>query len=107
MSQDKLEQLLEELKAGLRAIYSSQLYAVYLFGSYARNEQDDESDLDILIILSFFERYSTEIERTGELVSTLSLKYNISISRKFITQNQWISKDFALLRNIKAEAVVT
>lgn len=105
MSQEKLKQLLEELKSGLEAFYGSQLRGVYLFGSYARGDQDAESDLDILIILSHFERYSAEIERTGELVSSLSLKYGVSISRKFIKESQWASVDSALLLNMRAEAI--
>jgi predicted nucleotidyltransferase len=105
MSQEKLEQLLKELKSGLAALYGSQLCGVYLFGSYARGEQDAESDLDILVILSHYERYSAEIERTGELVSTLSLKYGVSISRKFITAGHWATVDSALLRNVRTEAV--
>lgn len=105
MSQEKLKQLLEELKSGLEAFYGSQLRGVYLFGSYARGDQDAESDLDILIILSHFERYSAEIERTGELVSSLSLKYGVSISRKFIKESLWASVDSALLLNMRAEAI--
>jgi predicted nucleotidyltransferase len=48
MSQEKLEQLLRELKSGLAMLYGSRLSDVYLFGSYARGEQDAESDLDIM-----------------------------------------------------------
>ena len=105
MSQEKLKQLLKELKSGLAAFYGGQLCGVYLFGSYARGDQDAESDLDILIILSHYDRYSAEIERTGELVSTLSLKYGVSISRKFITESHWATVDSALLLNVRAEAI--
>ena len=106
MPPKNLEQLLKEFKSGLAALYGSQLCGLYLFGSYARGEQDAESDLDVLIILTHYERYSTEIERTGDLVSTLSLKYSISISRKFITESRWINLDSALLRNVRAEAII-
>jgi predicted nucleotidyltransferase len=99
-----LRNLLKELKAGLAAIYGARLRQVYLFGSYARGDQDAESDLDILIVLSQYQRYRAEIERTGELVSALSLKYGVSISRKFVTETQWIAGDSALLRNVRAEA---
>ena len=105
MPQELLEHLLKELKSGLAGLYKSTLHAVYLFGSYARGDQDSESDLDILIILSHYEQYSVEIERTGELISSLSLKYGVSISRKFITVNRWKTVDSALLKNVRAEAV--
>jgi predicted nucleotidyltransferase len=105
MPQEKLEQLLKELKSDLITLYGSQLQGVYLFGSYARGEQDTESDLDILIVLSNYGLYSAEIERTGDLVSALSLKYGVSISRKFITASHWATLDSALLRNVRAEAI--
>lgn len=105
MSQEKLHHLLMELKAELEALYGSRLQSVYLYGSYARGEQDAESDVDILIILSQYDRYSAEIERTGEAVSSLSLKYGISISRKFMTGTQWATLDSAFMRNVRAEAI--
>jgi predicted nucleotidyltransferase len=99
------EMLLDELKNGLIGLYGNRLKTVLLFGSYARGEQDSESDLDVVIILSEFDRYSAEIERTGELTSRLSLKYGISISRRFIKESVWQSGDSALLRNLRAEAL--
>jgi len=55
--------------------------------------------------LSHYDRYSTEIERTGDLASSLPLKYGVSISRKFITESHWATVDSALLRNVRAEAI--
>jgi predicted nucleotidyltransferase len=105
MSQEKLDQLLTELKAGLTKLYGNRLFAVYLFGSYARNDQDYESDLDILIILTSINHYRAEIEHTGYLASNLSLKYGVSISRNFLTKFHWEEADSSLLRNIHAEAI--
>ena len=105
MSQEELKQLLLELKSGMVSLYGNRLRGIYMYGSYARGDQDPESDLDILIVLTNFERASIEIERTGELASTLSLKYGVSISRKFIFQTYWDEKDSALLRNVRVEAI--
>lgn len=105
MSQEQINQLLVELKSGLDALYGTRLRAVYLYGSYARREQDPESDLDILIILSAYQSYGAEIEYTGELISQLSLDYGVSISRKFLNETQWKTINSALLRNIRAEAI--
>ena len=83
---------LEELKKELSLIYTSQLQGVYVFGSYALQEQDPESDLDILIV-SDMDTYPTEIKRTGEMVSRLSLKYGITISRTFVRESDWKTND--------------
>lgn len=99
------EGLLYELKQGLELIYNDRLQGVYLFGSYARGEQDSESDLDILIILEDFDRYALEVKRTGTLVSNLSLKYGISVSRTFIREREWVMGDSPLLRNVRQEAI--
>ncbi len=102
---ENIQALLKDLKTGLRRIYRQRLRGVYLFGSYARGEQDSESDLDILIILNQLDGYGVEIERTGELVSNLSLQYGISISRVFMGEQEYHSSDSPLLRNVRTEAL--
>ena len=94
MSSEELQQLLDELKQGLKKIYGRQLVALLLYGSFARGEQDTESDLDILIILDNYALYSREIKRTSEL-----------ISRKILRHKTWITGDTPLLRNARREAI--
>ena len=65
MEHQILVQLLAELKRELELIYHNRLYGVYLFGSYARGEQEPEFDLDVLIVLQDYELYSAEIKLTG------------------------------------------
>ena len=105
MKPQVLDELLGELKKELSLIYTDRLHRVYLFGSYARQEQDPESDLDILIVLSDMDTYASEIKRTGEMVSRLSLKHGITISRKFIRETDWKTDDSPLLRNVREEAI--
>ena len=105
MQQQILVSLLDELKIGLAEIYGDRLYKVFLFGSYARGDQDGESDFDVLIILYDIERVTIEIKRTGLLISELSLKYSISISRTFVSYDTWLHGDSPLLRNARQEAI--
>lgn len=105
MIEERIYRLLAELKTGLEEIYGNRLKGVYLFGSYARGEQDQESDLDVLIALDNFPHYGQEIERTGPLTSELSLRYSLSISRVIISEREWRRGDNPLLRNARVEAV--
>jgi predicted nucleotidyltransferase len=70
-----LDDLLTELRFGFDSTYGERLKGLFLFGSYARGEQDEESDLDILVILEQFDHYAHEVDTTSELGSELSLKY--------------------------------
>lgn len=97
--------ILSDLQTGLRSMYGDRLRGVYLFGSYARGEQDEESDLDVLIVLDAVDHYASEIERTGELVSGLSLAYGVSISRVFVSESAWRTGQSVFLANVRDEAI--
>ncbi|MBE0495165.1 MAG: nucleotidyltransferase domain-containing protein [Campylobacterales bacterium] len=71
----KKEALLKRLKS-LKDHYLQEGFVIEgLFGSYARDEADEKSDIDILIEAkpSFVERYGMRsIERMGEIQKELS-----------------------------------
>lgn len=101
-----VDNLLTELKVGLNDIYGSRLKSLYLYGSYACCEEDEESDLDILVVLDQFDSYAHEVDRTGQLASDLSLKYGITVSKVFIREAQWLRGDTSFLSNVREEAIL-
>ena len=106
MVQKKLRQLLAELRTGLEKIYRGRLKGIYLFGSYARGEPDAESDIDVLVVLDAFEpSYSSEVNRTGDLSSELSLKYGVTVSKVYVKEVDWIQKRTPFLDNVREEAI--
>lgn len=98
-----IKKLLGELKKELNRIYGDRLRGVYLYGSYARGDNQSGSDVDVMIILDSYQRYGDEIKRTSELNAKLSLEYNLSISRLFMTEDRWMNEDSPLLRNVRAQ----
>jgi predicted nucleotidyltransferase len=97
--------LMKELKSGLQMLYGPRLKGIYLYGSYARNEADEESDVDVLIVLDRIESYRAEVERTGYLNAELSLRYGLSISRVFVSERDWREGETPFLANAREEAV--
>ena len=100
-----LDDLIAELKVGLDGAYGDRLKGLYLYGSYARGEEDDESDLDILVVLEQFDHYAAEVDRTGELASELSLKYRMTVSQVFVRESEWLNGDTPFLSNVREEAI--
>jgi len=98
-----VQKLLDELKKELIRMYGERLKGVYLYGSYARGDNQQGSDVDVMIVLSAYQRYGDEIKRTSEINAKLSLDYNLSISRLFMTEERWEHEDSPLLRNVRAQ----
>ncbi len=100
----RITDLLEDAKAELAELYGRRLRGVYLFGSYARGEADEESDVDVLVVLDGVGSYGAEIERSSEMASRLSLHYDVSLSRVFVSEAAWRSGQTMFIRNVREEA---
>ena len=100
-----VEQILAELKGRLSDLYGNRLRGVYLFGSNARNEAEEESDLDILIVLDRVDSYAREISQTSDVTSEISLKYGITLSRVFASEIQWRDDPTLFFVNLREEAI--
>lgn len=106
LTSDPIKDIIKELKSGLEKKYGSQLKSILLFGSYARGEETEDSDIDIAVILEDFDHACTEIERTGDIVSSLSLKFDTLIALVPIKEKDWLERKTTLISNIKRDGVV-
>ena len=78
---------------------------LYLYGSFARGDGDAESDVDVIIILDRIDGYGAEVARTSTLNSALSLESGISISRVFVSEQDWTDRYTPFLANVRGEAI--
>jgi predicted nucleotidyltransferase len=102
---DDIKSLLLKLKKGLKQLYGRRFKKAYLFGSRARGDFDEDSDVDVLIILGDFNKYGEELRRTGDLVGGLSLEYGMTVSVVFSREQEWKRDALPLLMNIRAEGI--
>lgn len=105
MLEDWLRELLRDMRRELTAIYGDRLKGLYLFGSRARGEAAPDSDVDLLIVLDEVGHYYGELERTAELVSSLSLRHDVSISRVFVPAAEWQRGEGPFLLTAREDAI--
>jgi predicted nucleotidyltransferase len=102
---EKLQTILQELREKLAAEYGDRLVNVILFGSQARGDATWESDIDVMVVLKDEVNPFTEIDRTSEMISELSLKYDTLISRLTVSEQRYRKGQSPLLINVRREGV--
>jgi predicted nucleotidyltransferase len=101
-----IESAIEELKQALSVLYGERLYEMYLYGSYARGDFSEDSDVDILLALAGDIQPSQEIDRVNEVVSDIALRYNLLLA-VFPVPAAWLSeRKSPLFENIRREGVL-
>lgn len=102
---EKLKSILNELRPHLANLYGERLVDVVLFGSQARGDAVEGSDIDVLIVLKGQVRQFEEVARTSEFNASLCLKYDVLISRVFVSEEDYGQSQMALLENVRAEGI--
>lgn len=72
--------VLLELKRELLMIYGFRLKYLLVYGSYARGEAEEGSDLDLMVVLDQAADPLAEREQLSEFLFELSLKHDIVLS---------------------------
>jgi len=67
----KVLNTLSKVKKSVKAVFGDKLKKIILYGSYARNEQDNESDLDIMLLVDLS---MEELNKYAKLLTKVTLK---------------------------------
>ncbi|MCG3161714.1 MAG: hypothetical protein JMDDDDMK_02923 [Acidobacteria bacterium] len=105
MRHENLREILNELRGRLIEHYGDRLVDVVLFGSQARGDATPGSDIDVMVVLKGDVYPGEEIERTGDFVAALSLKYDVLISIVFRSEETFCHSESPLLINVRREGV--
>ena len=66
-----------EFVARMRALYGSALDRIVLFGSRARKDAREDSDVDLLVVLKQMGAVHGEMHKIDPIASDISLKYDV------------------------------
>jgi type I restriction enzyme S subunit len=104
-TRDEALRIVRELREGLAAFYGERLKGVYLFGSYARGEAQEDSDIDMAIVLAGPLDAAEEGRQTCGLIGGLSLRENCLIAAFFLSEEEHRKAPYEIHRSIVREGV--
>jgi len=100
-----IQPILREFRAGAEKLYRNRLKAIILHGSWARDEATDDSDIDLVVVLSGEVDPCEEIDRMADIFTDLNLEHNVLIAVYPVSESDFDKVDSPLLINIRKEGI--
>lgn len=107
--QRTIQELMQQYVSNVRDIYGSHLRQVILYGSYARNEFNSESDIDIMILLNLSDM---DIKKYRRRLSDMTFDFNMDydVDIKPIAKNEehylkWVG-NYPFYSNVDRDGVM-
>lgn len=90
MTKEALEKLKREVEEAAKNLLGDKLIKVILYGSYARGDYDEESDIDFALMSNVSETNIPDYNYLiGEITSRLSRKYGTLVSIMIISNESY------------------
>ncbi|MBR4328944.1 MAG: nucleotidyltransferase domain-containing protein [Candidatus Riflebacteria bacterium] len=108
MNTDKAKELLKSIYDKTESVFPCKIQNAFLYGSYARGDYDEESDVDYLLTVDLdyidIEKYRNQI---AEISSDLSLENDVLISIHIHPNKQFeqYSRILPFYKNILKEGI--
>ncbi len=94
-----------QLRSELERLYGSRLKQVILYGSYARGEATNDSDIDVAVVLDGDVKPGREIDRMMDVITDLNLAHSTLISVYPVSTKDFHSRNSPLLINLRKEGI--
>ena len=101
----QMEAILRALRSEMARVLGDRLEQILLFGSQARGEARPDSDIDILVVVREDYDYADLIRRTSSIIAALSLRYDVVISRAFVSRERYEREQSPFLLNVRREGI--
>ena len=108
-NQTTLNLITNQIVIAVKGSLGDKLHKVILYGSYARGDYNDESDIDILVLADIpHESCSDEYEKINRFISRLGLENDILITVSITDCSTFYRfiDDLPFYMNVQREGVV-
>lgn len=105
---DKITQILPMYIEKIKTIYGNHLQKIILYGSYARGDATDSSDIDIMILVDLEDQEMKEyFDQLSDITFDINLDYDVMIMPivKNIKHFDYWSEAYPFYKNINKEGV--
>lgn len=99
------EQLLNRIKKCLRDVHGDRLQGVLLYGSEARGEAEEDSDIDILVLLNGPVEFGKDLRINIDAIYDIQLEIIRPIHAIPVDIEAFQAGKYALYRNAKIEGI--
>ena len=107
-TKNELNDILKEVGRLYSSVYGGQLVKIFLYGSYARGDYDEESDIDIVaLVRRERELLQKKLKKVWYQSSELELEFGTILSPSVIPYDEYqkYRDDLPYYRNIEREGV--
>jgi predicted nucleotidyltransferase len=101
----EIDQILKRFAQDLKELYGKRLRNIVLYGSWARKEATDNSDIDVAVVLSGDVEPCKEIDRMLDIITDMNLEHGALISVYPVSQEKYEHLNSPLIINLRKEGV--
>ena len=105
MESGELQAILHELKEKLSSLYGDRLADLILYGSQARGDAEDGSDIDVLIVLRDNVISPEDTQKARDIVYELSYDHNTVVRCVCLDHKTFSRGQGPLVRNVLREGI--
>ncbi len=100
-----LAEILTRVKQEFQQIYQDNLISLVLFGSQARGDAKQDSDIDVLVVLKETNTLDNNHQKIIEFISDICIEYGVLVSCVYVSEYQFQQEKSPLLLNIHQEGI--
>ncbi len=101
----KIIRLIDQVKAHLYERYGEGIKRVVLYGSYARGEQTEDSDVDVLVLVAPSLNPREVRDSLSDLLYDMLLDEGELVSVVVLTENHFEERNLPFMLNVRKEGI--
>jgi len=100
-----VREAIEEFKREVKKLYGKRLKCIIVYGSHARGEATEDSDIDLMVVIKGKIKPGREIDKMIDIITSINLKYNVLLSVYPTSEEEYRKTKSPLLMNIRKEGI--